>query len=67
MLALPILWIALDSLASSLFCEGGTPELHMIGVKPMFTSEFMDPTFMFFGCKQEIMTVVNVNRKLEKV
>ena len=67
MLALPSLWIALDRLASSLFCEVGTTELHTIGVKPMFTSEFMDPTFMFFGCKQEIITVANVNRKLEKV
>lgn len=67
MLAPPIFWITLDSLVSSLFCEVGTTELHRTGVKPMFTSEFMDPTFTFFGCKQQIITVVNVSRKLEKV
>lgn len=67
MLAPPIFWITLDSLVSSLFCEVGTSELHRIGVKPMFTSEFMDPTFTFFVCKQQIITVVNVSRKSEKV
>ena len=65
MLASPIFWIALDSHVSSLFCEVGTTELHRIGVKPMFTLEFMDPVLMFFGCKQQNITLVNVNKKLE--
>lgn len=60
-LAPPIFWIVLDSHVSSLFCEVGTTELHKVSVKPTFASEFMDPVLMFFGCKQQKITLVIVN------
>ena len=39
----------------------------ILSIWQFFPTQFMDPTFTFFGCKQQIITVVNVSRKLEKV